>query len=121
MATVVTRSLALTDRFDKIAIRVQSEDYADKFGALVLTLTSISWTSGTNISIDTGLVNLYPPMDSENRLLNNYNLTTTVGTFNITKKYVTSYNNGIPGPSARRNPDGSWDLLELSFEMPEDN
>lgn len=123
MATVATRSLSKKDRFDRVAVKVNKETYKDKWGILEIDVTQYAWGTGTDAG-DYGKVDLRVPKynaDNDDPLVDNVNLTLSGGTTAVTKKYYVAVNNGEPGASAFVQPDGSWDLLYLDFELPEDN
>ncbi len=121
MATITTRGLSRKDRFDRVAVRVDAQDYVDKYGVFTVTLTDITWSSADNISADVGVVSLFPSLDPYHPYLEEFAIDTTQGTEAITKKHIAAVNNGVPGPSIRQNPDNSWDILDLVFTLPEDN
>ncbi len=123
MATVTTRSISGKDRWDKIAVKVDPTAYEEKWGVLQVTVTQIDWGTGSD-SGDYGTVDVRVPQynpDNDTILLDHFDLTTSGGTESIGQKYFIAVNNGVPGPAAFVEPDGTWDLMHLSFELPEDN
>lgn len=123
MSTIVTRSLSRKDRFDKVAVKVNEEDYEDKWGILEVDVTEYSWGSGVDAG-DYGTVDLRPAQyteDNDNILVDAVNLAASGGTTAVGKKYYFAVNDGVVGPAAFRQDDGSYDLLWLKYELPEDN
>lgn len=123
MGTVVTRTISGKDRKDRVAIKVNPEAYEEKWGILEVTVTNYAWGAGST-SGDYGFVRLKAPRyneDNDTIFLDDVALTTSGGTEVVAFKHYVSVNNGVVGPSAFVQPDGSWDLLHLYYEQPEDN
>jgi hypothetical protein len=125
MSSVVTRILSGQDIFDLVPIKVDPEFYKDKWGIIEVTVTSYSWGAGTG-SVDAGKIDLRSAQFNQNNdtpLLNNVPLITSGGSQTLTtnNKYYFAVNNGVIGPGAFVEPDGSWDLLNLKYQQPSNN
>ena len=110
MATITTRELSETDTIDRQAIRVDALTYADKSGILAITLGDLV-TVGLSGIVDIRVPNYNPKnddiqLDEAVKAAGTYALATTV--------YI-AVNDGVPGPAARVNPDGTWDLVDLTL------
>jgi hypothetical protein len=129
MATVVTRSIGGTkDRKDRVAIKVDKETYAEKWGLISVNVASYYPTTGGSTVANAGKLTIKAPnynedcdfkvLDEDTVASNTYN---SGSPKTVDVDYHFAVNNGVPGPSVRQNPDGSWDLLDVYFEQPEDN
>jgi hypothetical protein len=115
MATLSTRTLGGQDAIDRQAVRVNGADYKDKWGIIEVVLTSYTTSGSSTLSgnVDLRPANYNP--DNDEIYVNNVQIAGTPGTVSITKKFYVAVNNGVPGPSVRVNPDGTWDLLVLTY------
>jgi hypothetical protein len=140
MATITTRNLKGADtaqlsgfspnsslNFDKIAITIDPEAYMpswgqNKWGVFEIDITSFSWanTNSTSASLNVGTLDIrVPQFNSANdwAVANKMLLTNEAGSVSVGGKYFISVNNGMPGPSVFVQPDGSWDLMYLYFDL----
>jgi hypothetical protein len=131
MAQLVSRDLSKNDPYQCLHVKVDSRDVIDansnkgKSGYYVVSVTSISWTDGqTNVSaINNGaIINIQAPNHderSDNKLKDEFQLSTSQGseTYNPAKAYYIALNEGVPSPSARVNPDGTFDLLDIEIQL----
>lgn len=120
MATITTRSLSGKDVSDKVAVKVNMETYEDKWGIIEVTLTSYTWGSGST-SGDYGNISVAVPNyleDNDDLIVDNDALTQSGDTVSISQKYYFAVNNGVIGPAAKVNGDGSWDLIHLIYTQP---
>jgi hypothetical protein len=116
MATIVTRTLGKADRYDRKTIRVDGLAYKDKWGIIEILLTNyVTTVSGGSVDVRV------PNFNAANDNVNVSDKGNTAGTTAVTSKIYIAVNNGIPGPSVRVNPDGTWDLLDLVYTLPENN
>lgn len=119
MSTITTRSLGKEDAFDRRAVRVNAADYEEKSGIFEITLSNYIVTGspvGGNVDVrvpNYNPVNDTPVLDEEE--------VSVAGTNSLSNKIYVAVNNGVPGPSARINPDSTWDLLDLTYTLPDDN
>lgn len=117
MSAITTRSLGKKDRYDRQSVRIDGIDYVGKAGILEITLTSL-------VSVGTGggepllqVPNFNPANDD---VIYNTSIV-AAATVTLTNKIYVSVNSGVPGPSARVNQDGTWDLLDLTYTLDEEN
>ena len=122
MSTVTTRTLTGKDVYDTVAIKANGDDYANKYGILVVSITSYAWGTGTpGSSADAGRVDIRVPKfnpASDDAVVDNVKLTNDGGTTSVTKEYRFAVNNGVCPPAAFEEPDGTWDLLICKYELP---
>jgi hypothetical protein len=121
MSTIVTRSLGGNDNYDRQAVKVDSSAYAAKWGVIEVTLTNYitagSGTLGGNVDVRSPNYNV----ENDDIFVNNTAIGTSGATTSITKKAYIAVNNGVVGPSALVNPDGTWDLLWLTYTQAANN
>lgn len=122
MATITTRTLAGSDILDRIAVKVQGSSYVGKSGIFKVHVTSYSYTCGSDggdLMIDIRVPQYCPICDTiiVDSVTKDQGLgvgspsTVTVGT-----DYYIALNNGVPGPSAFVQGDGTWDLMWCSVQ-----
>ena len=109
MSTVATRALAGDDNYDKIAIKVDSETYKDKWGILEIDVQSVA-LSGAGGTLDIR-ASQYSP-DSDYIIRDEAAFTTNM---TVNTKYYIAVNNGLPGPAALTQSDDTWDLISFIF------
>lgn len=126
MSTVTTRTISKTNMGDIVPVRCNLEDYtsggANKWGYLKIRVTGYSWTDGTGgTAVDAGTLSINVPNYSEDNdsvILAPTALTNTVGSVgSLTLDTIVAINNGVPGPSVRMNPDGSFDVLDMKYVL----
>jgi hypothetical protein len=128
---LVSRYLGPTDRHQRMSIKLNPEDYrspasgaGNKWGLITLTISSISIAnlSGSPISGVLGTVDIRPSqynVENDNILLTEA-ITNSPYTHTLMgKKYCFAVNNGVIGPGAFVEPDGSWDLLDIKYDLPD--
>lgn len=127
MSTIVTRALGGYDNFDRQAIRVDANNYRDlttgfgKWGIIEIVLTSYAVAGSGTLA---GHIDLRSPnynVETDDILVNNVAIPSSPGTVPITKKVYIAVNAGVPGPSVLVNPDGTWDLLWLTYTQTPNN
>lgn len=121
MATVATRTLTGKDVYDIAAIKVDKATYEDKWGILAVAVTSYAWGSASPDAADAGRLDIRVPKfnpATDEPVVDNVLLTADQGSTNVNKTYYFAVNNGECPPSAFEEPDGTWDLLLIKYELP---
>ncbi len=122
MTTAVTRYIGKTDRMDKVAVKVDALDYKDKWGIIKVSVTNyiIANDNSETGTPTVGTVDIRNPQfnaDNDNAIVDNATIANKSTTVSVTKDYFFAVNNGVIGPGAFVQPDGTWDLLHLTFKL----
>jgi len=116
MASITTRVLGSKDRVDRQAVRVPASQFANKTGIIeILVAGYVIAGYGSDVEVRV------PNHNSLNNDVLVSVLDSDEGSYTVDKKVYVAVNNGVPGPSVRVNPDGTWDLLVLSLSLPFEN
>lgn len=128
MSTIQTRLLKGKDNFDLQAIKVNGADYKDKWGVIAVTITSYNWNSAASVTFpQMGTLDIRPPRfntPNDTPIVDMANMDNTDhgGTpVSVGTVYYFAVNNGVVGPAAFAQPDGTWDLLHIKFQQSKDN
>lgn len=122
MSTVVSRTLAGSDVLDRLAIKVNGASYVGKSGVFKVHVTSYSFLCGAddgNLMIDIRPPQYCPVCDTimvENTTKDQGDGVGSPSTVTLNADYYITLNNGVPGPAAFVQGDGTWDLLKIDFQ-----
>jgi hypothetical protein len=131
MATLTSRNLNKSDRFQSMTIKDAIENIFDandkgKSGYYKISISNLTWTDGqgsASTPINPGKLTIQPARYSfknDLKLKDAVVMTSTQGseTYAPTKDYYISVNEGFIGPSGVQNGDGSIDLIKVMIELP---
>jgi hypothetical protein len=122
MATITTQTLNKNvNTKDTVAVKVDTLDYVGKTGIIKVTLTQLQTFASANVGTVTGSLRVGPAnynVDNDVDLIIKQVPGQTQLTITIGKDYYFSVNNGIIGPAAKPQLDGTVDLINVDIEIP---
>jgi hypothetical protein len=122
MLTVQTRNLKGKDNLDVAAIKVDADDYKGKWGVIALYVDTYDWQSATGVTLaNMGTLDIRVPQycpANDSPVVDAATLNDSINPGSpvaVGKKYFFAVNNGVIGPAAFAQPDGTWDLMYAKF------